>query len=113
MSEQTIKFNNVVVSKKEFHASKQAIALSLVDPNEIVVSDKFKYRNNGSKYFIGYLDDDDDGDDDIIRPLCIISRQMSGYTKHFDDSGKICLSKLKMKVCFLNIMKFGTKLKRP
>ena len=31
MSEKTLKFGNVIVNKKEFHASKQAIALSLVD----------------------------------------------------------------------------------
>ena len=29
MSEQTSKFDNIVVDKKEFHASKQAIALNL------------------------------------------------------------------------------------
>ena len=67
MSEQKLKFGKVVVNKKEFHASKQAIALSLVDTGKIVVSDKFKYSDGGSKYFIGYFHDDD-----VIRPLCII-----------------------------------------
>ena len=43
MSEQTLKFNDVIVNKKGFHASKQAIALSLVDADKIVVSEKFKY----------------------------------------------------------------------
>ena len=52
MSEQTLKFNNAVVNKKEFHTSKQAIALNLVDANKIVVSDKLKYSDDGSKYFI-------------------------------------------------------------
>ena len=66
MSEQTLKFGNIVVNKKEFHASKQAIALNLVYTNKIVISDKFKYSDDGSKYFIGYLHDDD-----IIKPLCI------------------------------------------
>ena len=45
----------------------------------------------GSKYFIGYLhddDDDDDDDDDLIRPLCIILPQMSGYIKYLDNGGK-------------------------
>ena len=83
MSEQTLKFNDIVVNKKEFHASKQAIALNSVDTNKIVVSDKFKYSDNGSKYFIGYLDDDD-----IIRPLCIMLPEKSGYIKYFDDGGK-------------------------
>ena len=36
MNEQTLKSGNVVVNKKEFHDSKQAIALNLVDKNKIV-----------------------------------------------------------------------------
>ena len=39
MSEQTLKFNEIIANKKEFHASKQTIALSLVDTAKIVVSD--------------------------------------------------------------------------
>ena len=30
MSEQTLKFGDIVVNKREFHASQQAIALNLV-----------------------------------------------------------------------------------
>ena len=82
MSEQTLKFGDIAVNKKEFHASKQAIALNLVDTNKIVVSDKFKHKDNGFKYFIGYKDDN------IVRPLCIILRQMSGYIKYFESGGK-------------------------
>ena len=55
-----------MVNKKEFHTSKQAIALNLVDTSKIVVSDKFKHSDDGFKYFIGYLHGD------IIKPLCII-----------------------------------------
>ena len=36
------------------------------------------------KYFIDYLHDDDD----VIRPLCIMLPQMSGYIEYFDNSGK-------------------------
>ena len=43
MSEQTLKINKVVVNKKEFHASKQAIVLNLADEYKIVISKKFKY----------------------------------------------------------------------
>ena len=68
MSEQTLKFGENVVKKK-------AITLHLLDTNNIVVSDKFKLSDNGCKYFIGY------SDGDIIRPLCIILPQMSGYIK--------------------------------
>ena len=55
MSEQTLKFNDIVVNKKEFHASKQEIALNLVDIHKIVVSDKFKYSDDGSKHFIASM----------------------------------------------------------
>ena len=89
MSKETLKFGNVVVNKKEFHASKQAIVLNLVDTIKIVISDKFKYSYDGSKYFIGYL-----RDDDIIRPLCIILPQVSGYIKYFDDGRKIMSFKI-------------------
>ena len=64
MSEKILKFDNIEVNKKDFHTSKQAIALNLVDTNKIVVSDKFKPSDDGSKYFTGYLHDD------VIRPLC-------------------------------------------
>ena len=49
MSEQTLKFGDIVINKKEFHASKQASALNLVDANKIVVSDKFKHSDDGFK----------------------------------------------------------------
>ena len=93
--------------KKEFHASKQAIALNLVDTNKIVVSDKFKHSDDGSKYFIGYLHDDD-----VIRPLCIVLPQMSGYIKYFDNGGKDMSFKMKMKVYVLNTLKSGKKIKK-
>ena len=50
--------------------------------NQIVVSDKFKHIDDGSKYFIGYRQDD------IVKPLCIILPQMSGYIKYFENRGK-------------------------
>ena len=60
MSEQTLKYGDIVVNKKDFHASKQAIALNLANTNKIVVFDKFKHSDDG---FIDYLHDDD-----VIRP---------------------------------------------
>ena len=83
MSEKTLKFGHIVVNKGEFHASKQAIALNLVNTNKIVVSDKFKHNGDGFKYFIGYLHDDD-----VIRPLCIMLPQTSAYIKYFANGGK-------------------------
>ena len=65
MSKKTLKFGNVEVNKKEFHTSKQSIALNLVNVNQIVVSDKVKHSDKSFKYFIGYKDDN------IIRPLLL------------------------------------------
>ena len=83
MSEQTLKFRDIVINKREFYASKQAIALNLVNTNKIIVSDKFKHNDDGFKYFIGYLHDYD-----VIRPLRIILPQISGYIRYFDNSEK-------------------------
>ena len=83
MSEQTLKFGDIVVNKKEFHASKQAIALNSIKTGKILVSYKFKHSDDGFKYFIDYLHDDD-----VIRPLCIILPKMSGYIKYFESGGK-------------------------
>ena len=83
MSKQTSKFGDIVVSKKEFYTSKQAIALNLLKPNKIIVSYRIRYSDDGFKYFIGYLHDDD-----VIGPLCIILPQMTGYIKYFDNGGK-------------------------
>ena len=52
MSEETLKFGDIVVNQKEFHVSKQAIALNLVNISKIVVSDKFKHSDDGFKYFM-------------------------------------------------------------
>ena len=88
MSEKTLKSQDVIVNKNAFHAanSKQPIALSLVDIDKIVVSDKYDHSDNGSKCFIGYLDDDDD--DNIVRPLRILLPQIIGYINYFDDGKK-------------------------
>ena len=82
MSEKTLKFDNIRVNKKEFHKSKQPIDLMSVNVDQIVVSDKFKHSDEGFKYFIGYQDDE------IVKPLCIILSQMSGYIKYFEKGGK-------------------------
>ena len=53
-----------------------------VNVDQIVISDKFKHNNEGFKYFIGCLDGG------IVKPLCIILPQMSGYIKYFENGGK-------------------------
>ena len=77
MSEKTLKFNNVALNKKQFHKSKQPIDIKSVNVDQIVVSDRLKHSDDGFKYFIGYQEDE------IVKLLCIILPQMSGYIKYF------------------------------
>ena len=76
MSVKTLKFNNVVYSKKKFQNSKKPIDLLSVNIDQIVVSDKFKHNNEGFKHFIGYLKGE------IPKP------QISGYVKYFENRSK-------------------------
>ena len=82
MSEKTLKFDNIRVTKKEFYKSKQPVNLDLINADQIVVSDKFKYSDDGFKYFIGYKEGE------IVKPLCIILPQMTGDKKYFENGGK-------------------------
>ena len=82
MSGKTLKFNNIRLNKKEFHKSKEPIDLLSVNVDQIVVSDKFKHNNEGFKYFIG------DKEGEIVKPLCIILPQTSGYIKYFENGSK-------------------------
>ena len=66
MSKETLKFNNVILNKKEFHKSKEPIDLFTVDLDQIVVSYKFKHNTENFKHFIGYREGE------IVKPLCII-----------------------------------------
>ena len=77
MSEKALKFDNTRVNKKEFHKSKQPIDLDLVNVDQIVIFEKFKYGDDGFKYFIGYKEGE------IVKPLCIILPQMNAYIKCF------------------------------
>ena len=98
MSEKRLKFDNVRVNKKEFHTSKQPINLDLVNVDQIVISEKFKHNDDGFKYYIGYKENE------IVKPLCIILPQMSGYIKYFEKREK--------NMSFVIKDGFGTRLKR-
>ena len=82
MSEKALQFNNIILNKKNFHKSKEPIDLFLVDVDQIIVSYKFKYNNQSFKHFISYLEGE------IVKPLCIILPQMSGYIKYFENGSK-------------------------
>ena len=53
-----------------------------MDLDQIVVSYTFKHNDEGFKHFIGYLEGE------IVKPLCIVLPQMSGYVKYFENGGK-------------------------
>ena len=106
MSKKTLKFDNVEVNKNEFHISKQPIALSLVNVNQILICDKFEYSDTGLKYFIGCRDDN------IIRLLCIILPQMSGYIKYFDNGGKNMSFMIKDDSVLVKYNEFWNKIKK-
>ena len=82
LSEETLKSDNIRVNKKKIHKSKKPIDLMSVNVDQMVVSDKFKHSGKGFKYFIGYQEDE------IVKPLCIILPQMSGYTKYLENGSK-------------------------
>ena len=81
MAKKTLKFNNIRVNKKKFHMSNEPIDLMSVNIDQIVVSDKSNYNEDDSKYFIGYQKYE------IVKPLCIILPQMTGYIKYFEYGG--------------------------
>ena len=61
------------------------------------MSDKFEHNKKVSKPFTGYQKDE------IVKPLCIILPQMSGYVKYFENGGKNMPFLLKG----INMIKFG------
>ena len=106
-SEQTLKFGEYVVNKKYFHASKEAVALDSVERSRMLVSDKFKHSENDSKYLIANLHDNN-----VIRPLCIILGQMSGYIKYFDNGRKNMSFLIKDESVYLKYTKIWNKIKK-
>ena len=67
--------------KSDFQKDKKAFQIDDVDVNEILVSKKETYgTKNALKYFIGY------NDNGVIRPLCVILQQMTGYAKKLDQN---------------------------
>ena len=82
MSEQKITFGDKTISKKDFYSSMQAISLDSVDKSKIIASDKWKINDTSTNFFIGYLNED------IIRPLCIILPQISGFITYFKNDAK-------------------------
>ena len=100
------KFDIIEVNRKLIHKYKQPINLNLVDTNRILISDRFNHNNNSFKYFIGYKENN------IIRPLCIILSQMSGYIKIFENGRKSMFFIVKDDWILVKYNELGTRLKR-
>ena len=81
MNKQTLKFNDIVVYR-------------------------VKHNDDSYKYFIGYLHDDG-----VIRPLCVILPQMSGYIKYFDNGGKNMSFKIEDESVYLKYAEIWNKVK--
>ena len=73
MSEKALKFDNIWVWR---------IDLDLVNVDQIVVSDKFKHSDDGFKCFVDFKEGE------IVKLLCIILPQISGYIKYFENDEK-------------------------
>ena len=82
MSKKWLNLTILGLIKKEFHKSKQPTDLMSVNVDQTVISDRFKHSDEGFKYFIGHQEDE------IVKPLCIILPQMSGYIKYFENGVK-------------------------
>ena len=106
MSKQTLKPSDIVDNKKNCYASKQAIPLNSINTNNMAVSYRINCNDDAFKYFIGYLHDDD-----VIRPLCIILSQMSGYIKYFDNGGKNMSFKIEDESVYLKYTEIWNKIK--
>ena len=50
--------------------------------DQIVVSNKFRHSDESFKNFISYQEGE------IVKPLCIILPQMSGFIKYFENGSK-------------------------
>ena len=106
MGEKTLKFDNIRVNKKESHKSKQPVDLDLINTEQRVLSDKFKHSDGGFKYFIGFKWCE------IVKPLCIIFPQMTGYIKYFENWGKSMSSVIKDDMCLNKYNEIWDKIKR-
>lgn len=60
-----LKFSEIECEKREFDDSTRAIAISNVNINKIILSDRFSCSKNGSKFFVSYENNEK------VRPRCV------------------------------------------
>ena len=84
MSEKNINFENKKNKKSDFYKNNKINKLDDIDVNKILVSKKEAYgTKNSFEFFIGY------NDNNVIRPLRIRLRKMTGYARRFDENATI------------------------
>ena len=86
MGKECPKFHDVEIEKKEFHCSKNAIPISHVNTDKIVMSEAFPCAKMGSKYFGCYKNNED------VKPLYGLLPKMSWHLKNFDDAKTMSFS---------------------
>ena len=106
MNKQTLGFNDIVVNKKDFHASKKAIPLNSVNTNNIVRFYIVKHGDDSYKYFIVYAHDDG-----VTKPLYVILPKMCGYIKYFENGGKNISFKIEEESAYLKYTEICNKIK--
>ena len=60
-----LKFSEIELEKRESDDSTRAIAISNVNINKIILSDRFSCSKNSSKFFVSYKNNEK------VRPLCV------------------------------------------
>ena len=69
------------------------------------MSDKFKHSDDSFKYFIDYKEGE------IVKPLCNILPQMTGYIKYFENGGKNMFFVIKGDMCLNKYNEIWDKIK--
>ena len=77
-----------------------------MNTNKIVISYRVKHNNDSYKYLIGYLHEDC-----VIRPLCVILPQISGYINYFNSGGKNMSFKIEDESVYLKYAEIWNKVK--
>ena len=81
MNGKNINFDDKKIKKSEFYKNKKVFQIDDIDAIKMLV---YKKEPSGTKkalkYFIGY------NDNDVIRPLCLMLPQMTGYARKLNEN---------------------------
>ena len=99
-------FGDIEVTKKEFYENKKGLKLKDIIVNNIIVSEIVKGNNDILKYYIGYIVDDN------VIPLVLLSPNMSGWIKYFENGGKNMSFKIEDDEVYLKYNEIWNKIKK-